>query len=158
MILIFHPEKSSCTTNNVFRVPLFKKHNFFISILIEYNIPHVIRTIFFVPAYQKLSESVSFCVRKVDFPALVRLSFKLVLIFHTLKILTHARKTRLTFGVRRTKQYVSYQVRKSVFIRKSELNVKIRSTRDTNDIFCTLYTESLPSRCRFACEKFIFLH
>ena len=36
------------------------------------------------------------------------------------------------------------------------LRVKIRSARDTNDIFCPLYIESQPSRCRFACGKLIF--
>ena len=33
---------------------------------------------------------------------------------------------------------------------------KIRSARDTNDMFCSLCTESLPSRCLFACEKLVF--
>ena len=36
--------------------------------------------------------------------------------------------------------------------------VRIRSARDTNDILCSLYFESLSSRCRFACGRFIFPH
>ena len=34
--------------------------------------------------------------------------------------------------------------------------VEIRSARDTNDIFCQLYTKIQSSRCRFACGKLIF--
>ena len=44
---------------------------------------------FLFAVYRKLAESVSFYIRKVDFPALVRKNLKFVFIFSTLKILSH---------------------------------------------------------------------
>ena len=44
---------------------------------------------FLSAVHRKLAESMSFCVRKDDFPILVRENFKFVLTFRTLKISPH---------------------------------------------------------------------
>ena len=48
---------------------------------------------FLFAVYQKLAEFVSFCVRKVDFPGLVRENVIFVLIFRTLKIKKKIKKS-----------------------------------------------------------------
>ena len=47
--------------------------------------------------YRQIAELVSFCVRKVDFPALMQENFKFILIFRTLKILPRAKRYKVNF-------------------------------------------------------------
>ena len=84
---------------------------------------------------------------------LSQLSFTSVQHFsHDRKVPSHngAKKTsvdKLTFC-----QYWSTDL--NVFLLNE--NAKIRSTHDTNDIFCPPFTGSKPCQCRFACRKLIF--
>ena len=61
------------------------------------------------------------------------------------------RVKKIVYGVLNAERRILSQERVA-----NRSRVKIRSAHDTNDIYCSLYTESKPSRRRFACGKLIF--